>query len=236
LTLADAGADVAVNYVVRPDAAADVCNAIRGKGRRSLPICGDVSNSDQVAAMFEVIDRDWGGVDIVVNNAGIDGVSAPAWDADPDDWRQVIAVDLFGTFYGCREALKRMIPQRRGVIINMSSVHEVIPWSGFSAYAAAKAGVAMLTKTLAQEAAPHGVRVLAVGPGAIRTPINRNVWSDPAGLADLNRKIPMGRMGQPEEIAGMVAVLASDLAAYLTGRTVFIDGGMTDFADFSHGG
>ena len=112
----------------------------------------------------------------------------------------------------------------------------MIPWSGFSAYTASKAGVSMLTKTLAQEAAPHGVRVLSVAPGAVKTPINKSVWNDPEGRADLQKKIPMNRIGEPDEIAAMVAVLASDQASYVTGTTAFVDGGMLDFASFAHGG
>jgi NAD(P)-dependent dehydrogenase (short-subunit alcohol dehydrogenase family) len=186
--------------------------------------------------MFDQFDSEWGGIDILVNNAGIDGAAAMAWDADLDAWRQVIEVNLFGAFYCSREALRRMFPQKSGVIVNMSSVHESIPWSGFSAYTASKAALSMLTKTLAQETAAHGVRVLAVAPGAIKTSINRSVWDNPTGLADLETKIPMSRMGEPDEIARIVAVLASDLASYATGTTVFVDGGMVDFAAFEHGG
>ena len=121
----------------------------------------------------------WSGIDILINNAGIDGDRALGWEADIAAWRKVIEVNLFGAFYCAREALKRMVPQKSGVVLSTSSVHEEIAWSGYSAYTASKAAVSMLTKTLAQEAAPHGVRVLAVGPGAIKTPINRSVWSDP---------------------------------------------------------
>ena len=129
-----------------------------------------------------------------------------------------------------------MVPQRSGVVLSMSSVHDGIAWSGYSAYAASKAAVAMLTKTLAQEAAPHGVRVLAVAPGAIRTPINRAVWSDAQNMKDLLTKIPLLRIGDPDDVARMVVVLVSDVASYVTGRTVFVDGGMTDYPDFEHGG
>jgi NAD(P)-dependent dehydrogenase (short-subunit alcohol dehydrogenase family) len=236
LMLADAGADIAINYRSDPATAEALAAQIRAKGRRALALAADVADAGQVDAMFEALTSAWGGIDIMVNNAGIDGHPALGWTADLDQWRQVLETNLFGTFYCCRQALARMVPQRAGVIINLSSVHETIPWSGFSAYTASKAGVSMLTKTLAQEAAPNGVRVLAVAPGAIKTPINQNVWGDPAGLADLNRKIPMGRMGERDEIARMVAVLASDVASYITGTTVFVDGGMTDFADFAHGG
>jgi NAD(P)-dependent dehydrogenase (short-subunit alcohol dehydrogenase family) len=236
LKLAEAGADVVVNYLGGPDAAEAVAAAVHTMGRRSFAIRADISDAGQVAGMMTRMVQEWGGIDLLVNNAGVDGRTAVAWEAEPEVWRKVIDVNLFGTFLCCREALRLMVPQRAGVIVNMSSVHEVIPWSGFSAYAASKAAVSMLTKTLAQEAAPHGVRVLALAPGAIRTPINSNVWGDPAGLADLTKKIPMARLGEPAEVARMVAVLASDFASYATGTTVFVDGGMTDFADFAHGG
>ncbi|MEO8756928.1 MAG: 3-oxoacyl-ACP reductase FabG [Devosia sp.] len=235
-SLAQAGADVAINYVSHPDAADAIASDIRAKGVRALTILADISDSAQVDTIFKTLDDSWGGIDILVNNAGIDGSSALAWDADLDAWRKVLEINLFGAFYCSQQALRRMVPQKSGVIINMSSVHESIPWSGYSAYTASKAAISMLTKTLAQESAPHGVRVLAVAPGAIKTPINQSVWGDPKGLADLDQKIPMGRMGDRDEIAKMVTVLASDLASYATGTTLFIDGGMTDFADFAHGG
>jgi NAD(P)-dependent dehydrogenase (short-subunit alcohol dehydrogenase family) len=201
-----------------------------------MAIQADVSESNAVADLFRQLDAAWGGVDIVINNAGIDGAPALGWEVDLQTWRKVIDVNLFGAFYCAREALKRMVPQKSGVVLNITSVHEEIAWSGYSAYAASKAAVGMLTKTLAQEAAPHGVRVLAVAPGAIKTPINRAVWSDPKSLQDLLTKIPLGRLGDPDEIARMVVVLVSDAASYVTGRTIFVDGGMTDYPAFSHGG
>lgn len=234
--LAAAGARVAVNYVVHPEAAESVVAAIRQAGGEALALEADVSDAGQVGAMFEAIDRAWGGLDVLVNNAGIDGASALAWEADPKDWERVLRIDLLGAFHCAREALKRMVAQRRGVVLNLTSVHETIPWTGYSAYTAAKAGLSMMTKTLAQEAAPFGVRVVALAPGAIRTPINRAVWSDPASLADLLTKIPMNRMGEPEEIARVATFLVSDAASYLTGSTVYVDGGMTDYPDFAHGG
>jgi NAD(P)-dependent dehydrogenase (short-subunit alcohol dehydrogenase family) len=141
-----------------------------------------------------------------------------------------------GSFLCARQALKRMVAQRSGVILNMTSVHEKIAWSGYGAYSASKAALSMLTKTQAQEAAPFGVRVLALAPGAIKTSINRSVWSDPASLADLLTKIPLGRMGEVAEIARVAAFLVSDAASYLTGSTVYADGAMTDYPDFAHGG
>lgn len=236
LALGAAGARVAVNYVVHPDAAEAVAAKLRAGGAEALTVAADVSQPDQVAEMYRRLDATWGGVDLLVNNAGIDGAHAAAWDADPARWAEVLQVNLVGAFLCAREALKRMTARRSGVILNMTSVHERIAWSGFSAYAASKAGLSMLTQTLAQEAAAYGVRVVALAPGAIKTPINQNVWSDPARYADLLEKIPLDRMGTPEEIARMAVVLLSDVASYVTGTTVFVDGGMTDYPSFRHGG
>ena len=236
LTLTEAGADVAINYIVNPDQAEAVAARVREKGRKSLSVKADVTDEADVASMFSTLDREWGGVDILVNNAGIDGKRMIGWEAELSEWRKVMDVNLFGSFNCCHQALKRMIPAGKGVILNMSSVHETIPWSGYSAYTASKAAISMLTRTLAQEAAPHGVRVTALAPGAIKTPINKDVWSNPKSLRDLLEKIPLGRVGEPEDIARMAAVLVSDLAGYATGMTLFVDGGMTDYPDFSHGG
>ncbi len=236
LALGAAGAAVAVNYVERPEAAEEVAGRIREGGSRALTLRADVSEPGQVAGMFERLDQEWGGVDLLVNNAGVDGSRAPAWEADPDDWHRVLEIDLFGVFLCAREALRRMVPAGSGVIVNVTSVHEVIPWNGYSAYTTSKAGISMLTKTLALEAAPKGVRVLAVAPGAVKTPINRQVWSDPDQRSDLLEKIPAGRIGTPEDIARAVVFLASDDAAYVTGTTLFVDGGMTLYPSFEHGG
>lgn len=231
-----AGAKVAINYIVHPEEAAALADDLRKSGNESIAIEGDIGTSQSVAAMFAVLDAAWGGIDILINNAGIDGHRALAWDVNVDDWRKVIDINLVGAFLCAREALKRMIPQKSGVIVNTSSVHELIAWSGYSAYAASKAGLSMMAKTLAQEAGPHGVRVLCIAPGAIATPINADVWQDAAGLKDLLDKIPIGRVGKPADIAGMAVVLASDIAGYMTGTTVFVDGGMTDYANFMSGG
>ena len=196
----------------------------------------DISDAAQVTAMFAQLDQQWGGVDALINNAGIDGAQAMAWEADPEKWDRVLRVNLYGSFLCARSALQRMVPQKSGVILNMSSVHERIAWSGYSAYTASKAGLAMLTQTLAQEAAPFGIRVLALAPGAIKTLINQNVWSNPETLRDLLTKIPLGRMGEPEEIARLATFLVSGMASYMTGSTVFCDGAMSDYPEFAHGG
>jgi NAD(P)-dependent dehydrogenase (short-subunit alcohol dehydrogenase family) len=234
--LADAGAKVGINYVVHPEAAEKIATQLQAKHAEALPLEADVSDPQAVAKIFHQMDKTWGGIDILVNNAGIDGKRGFGWEADVNAWRKVIDVNLLGAFYCAREGLRRMIAQKSGVILNVTSVHEIIAWSGYSAYTASKAGIGMMTQTLAQEAAPHGVRVLALGPGAIKTPINQSVWSDPASLKDLLDKIPLKRLGDASEIARMVVVLVSDIASYLTGRTIFVDGGMTDYPDFAHGG
>jgi glucose 1-dehydrogenase len=182
------------------------------------------------------VDQAWGGVDVLVNNAGIDGARTAAWDQDPATWRRVLDINLTGAYQCAREALRRMVPARRGVVLNLTSVHERIPWTGYAAYTASKAGLSMLTKTLAQEAAPSGVRVVGLAPGAIQTPINQKVWGDPEQLRDLLSKIPMGRLGTPDEIARMATVLVSDVAGYVTGTTLFVDGGMTLYPSFMRGG
>jgi glucose 1-dehydrogenase len=234
--LAEAGARVGIHCHSHLEAARAQADRIRAAGGEAFAVQADVADAAAVAAMFAQMDRQWGGIDILVNSAGIDGKRALSWEADPGEWGRVLAINLFGAFYCAQQALQRMVTGRSGVILNISSVHEIIAWSGYSAYAASKAGLGMLTQTLAQEAAPYGVRVLALGPGAVKTPINRSVWEDPGALSDLLRKIPLNRLGTPEEIARMALVLVSDAASYLTGRTVFVDGGMTDYPDFGHGG
>jgi NAD(P)-dependent dehydrogenase (short-subunit alcohol dehydrogenase family) len=235
-TLAEAGARVAINYHRHPEEAQEVVQRIKGQSGEAMAMQADVSDATAVAAMFSQIDEALGGIDILVNNAGIDGPRAVAWEADLAAWRKVMEVNLFGAFYCAQQALKRMVPQKKGVILNISSVHEVIAWSGYSSYAASKAALGMMTKTLAQEAAPSGVRVVALAPGAIKTPINKAVWDHPASFEDLLAKIALNRLGTPEEVARMALVLVSDVASYVTGRTVYVDGGMTNYPGFAHGG
>jgi NAD(P)-dependent dehydrogenase (short-subunit alcohol dehydrogenase family) len=234
--LAASGARVALNYLVHPEATDALLAELHGAGREAIGLQADVGDAVQVNAMFTELDRQWGGIDALVNNAGIDGVSAPAWEAEPAAWERVLRVNLYGSFLCARAALQRMVQQRSGVVLNMTSVHERIAWSGYSAYTASKAGLAMLTQTLAQEAAPFGVRVLALAPGAIRTPINRQVWDNPDALRDLLTKIPLGRIGEPEEIARVATFLVSGMASYMTGSTIYCDGAMIDYPEFAHGG
>jgi glucose 1-dehydrogenase len=234
--LAEAGARVVVNHVDKPESAANTVTSITEAGGVAGALQADVSDQGQVEAMFAELDRSWGQIDILVNCAGIDGGAALAWQADGAAWRKVIEVNLFGAFHCAREALARMTVRKTGVILNITSVHETIAWTGYSAYTSSKAGLSMLTKTLAQEAAPYGVRVLAMAPGAIQTDMNKPVWRDPASLADLLGKIPLARLGQVDEMGRLATVLVSDAASYVTGTTIFADGGMTDYPAFAHGG
>ena len=236
LTLAEAGADVAVNYVVQPEKAVDVVNRIKAKGRRSVALEADVSDPEAVARMFTQMDEALGGIDILLNNAGVDGHKALSWEGDVGQWEKVIRINLMGAYYCAREALKRMTAQKSGVVLCTSSVHEVIAWSGYSAYTASKGGLNMMAKTLAQEAGEYGVRVLCIAPGAIATPINAAVLDDPKWQADLMGKVAIKRVGRPEDVANLALFLVSDLASYMTGTTVFVDGGMTDYPNFAHGG
>lgn len=234
--LSAAGAKVAINYVTHGDTAQAMAQTIWDAGHEAITIEADISKPGDVEAMFRKMDESWGGIDILINNAGIDGAEAHGWDMAVEDFQKVIHINLLGNYYCARQALKRMVPQKSGVVLSTSSVHEIIGWTGHSAYTASKAGIGMMNKTLAQEAAPFGVRVLSLAPGAIKTPINKNVWDNKVGLDDLLEKIPLKRIGEPEEIARMAVVLVSDVASYVTGRTIFVDGGMTDYPDFAHGG
>lgn len=236
MALSSAGARVAINYRKDKTAADAVVARIVQQGGQAQAFQADVSVSGEVTRLFAEVGAAFGGLDILVNNAGIDGGAANCADSDPEQWARVIAVDLQGAYFCARQALQWMVPQHSGVIINITSVHEFIPWSGYSAYTSAKAGLSMFTKTLAQEVAADGVRVLAIAPGAIKTPINAAVWQNPQGLVDLDQKIAMGRMGEPEEIGRVAAFLSSDLASYITGTSIAVDGGMLIYPDFRHGG
>lgn len=234
--LGAAGARVAINYVSHPKDAMTLAQEIEKNGGEALPLEADISQPDLVSNMFAQLDEKWGGIDLLINNAGVEGPRELGWEARIEAWRKVIEINLFGAFYCAQEALRRMVPEESGTIINITSVHERIPWTGYSAYTSSKAALSMLTKTLAQEAAPHGVRILALAPGAIRSPINRAVWESHKTLDDLLRKIPEGKLGTPEDIAKMAVILASDAARYVTGTSVFVDGGMTLFPSFTQGG
>jgi len=241
--LARAGADVIVNYVTNPDAAQKVVAAIEAEGTRGLAIKADVSKEAEVEAMFKSAIDAFGTLDILVANAGLQRDSSLV-DMTLAQWNTVIGINLTGQFLCAREIVKEFL--RRGVrkevsvaagkIICMSSVHEVIPWAGHVNYASSKGGINMMMKSLAQELAPHRIRVNAIGPGAIRTPINTDAWSTPEAYADLMKLVPYKRIGEPEDIANVAVFLASDMADYISGITLFVDGGMTCYPGFATGG
>ena len=241
--LAQEGADVVVNYVGGEDAANEVVATIKAKGGNAIAIQADVSSEVQVQAMFKQMLEAFGTIDILVNNAGLQQ-DAPFDEMTLAQWQKVIDVNLTGQFLCAREAIREF--KRRGVvpaisnaagkIIGISSVHEVIPWAGHVNYAASKGGVMLMNKSIAQEVAPYRIRVNSVCPGAIRTPINRPAWETPEALDKLIELIPYKRIGEPEDIGRTVAWLASDDADYITGVSLFADGGMTLYPGFAEGG
>ena len=243
LALGAAGADVVVNDVGRLDAAEAVAGRIRAGGVQALALQADVSREEDVQAMFRRMLEAWGTIDILVNNAGLQRDAAFA-DMTLQQWNTVINVNLTGMFLCSREAAREMI--RRGVrsqvsraagkIICMSSVHERIPWAGHVNYSASKGGVKAFMESLAQELAPHRIRVNSIAPGAIQTPINRSAWETPAAVTELLKLIPYGRIGQPDDIGKVAVFLASDDSDYVHGQTIFVDGGMTLYPEFAHGG
>ena len=241
--LAAAGAAVVVNYVSREDAAKDIVEELKAAGADTLAIRADVSNEAEVTAMFETVEQAWGGVDILVNNAGLQR-DAPITEMTLAQWNTVIGVNLTGMFLCTRAAARMMVARgvrpevsrAAGKIVCISSVHEIIPWAGHVNYAASKGGVKLFMQSLAQELAPYRIRVNSVAPGAIRTPINRPAWDTPEALASLLRLIPYGRIGETEDIGRAVAWLVSDDADYIHGQTIFVDGGMTLYPEFAHGG
>lgn len=243
IALGHAGADVVVNYVSGPDDAEAVAAEIRRCGARAMTFRADVSREEDVQAMFRALIGEWGTVDILVNNAGIQQ-DAPFHELSLAQWRRVIDVNLTGQFLCAREAIREF--RRRGVrrevscaagkIICVSSVHDVIPWAGHVNYAASKGGVAMMMKSIAQEVAPYRIRVNSVSPGAIRTPINTQAWHTREAYAGLLTLIPYKRIGEAEEIGRAAVWLASDESDYITGTTLYVDGGMTLYPGFETGG
>ena len=243
IALAMEGANVVINYVTHPETADAVVKRITGNGGNAIAIKADVSNESEVQSMFQQMFSKYGTIDILVNNAGIQK-DAPLENMSLADWQMVINVNLTGQFLCSRETVKEflrrgVVPERSaaaGKIICMSSVHQVIPWAGHVNYAASKGGIEMMMKSMAQELAPKKIRINAIGPGAIQTPINETAWSTPEALSKLLTLIPYGRIGIPEDIGKVAAWLASDESDYLTGTTIYADGGMLLYPGFSTNG
>ncbi|HEX6828561.1 MAG TPA: SDR family oxidoreductase [Burkholderiales bacterium] len=241
--LAEAGAAVVVNYVRGDGEAERVVDEIKAAGGRAIAHRADVSSEEEVQAMFRRTIDEFGTVDIVVNNAGLQ-VDAPFHEMTLAQWRKVIDVNLTGQFLCAREAIREFL--RRGVVpelscsagklICISSVHDVIPWAGHANYAASKGGVSLLMKTLAQEYAGRKIRINAISPGAIKTPINTEAWQTKEAEQALLKLIPYYRVGETRDIARAAVWLASDHSDYVTGATLYVDGGMTLYPEFRHGG
>ena len=223
---ARAGAAVAVDYVGKPDDARQVVAQIEKDGGKALAVQADVSQSEDVQTLIAETVRQFGRLDILVNNAGIEK-EMPFLETPLELWNKVIAVNLTGPWLCTQAAAKQMAQQKGGGrIVNISSVHEDMTMPTNSPYCASKGGLRMLMRTLAVELAPHGITVNNIGPGAIDTPLDKSTKDDPEKYNKLLGEIPLGRMGKPEEVAHLALFLASDMAAYITGSTYFIDGGM----------
>ncbi len=243
IALGNAGASVMVNYLRSEEQAREVVDQIEAGGSRAIAHRADVSDETQVLAMYARMMEEMGTIDILINNAGLQQ------DATFDEmtlaqWQQVIQVNLTGQFLCAREAVREF--KRRGVvpevscsagkIICMSSVHEIIPWAGHVNYAASKGGVMLMMKSIAQEVAPHRIRVNSIAPGAVRTPINTAAWQTPEAYERLMTLVPYKRIGEPEDIGRAAAWLASDHADYINGISLVVDGGMTLYPGFATGG
>jgi glucose 1-dehydrogenase len=237
--MAAAGASVLVNYHSQEEPAQELVARIREQGGQAIAVKADVSDEDDVTRLFDEAAEAFGRVDILVSNAGVQK-DANIAEMTLEDWNTVIDINLTGQFLCAREAVRRFRAQpadkrparSTGVIVTMSSVHEIIPWAGHLNYASAKGGIRMLTRSLAQEVAAEGIRVNAIAPGAIQTPINEDAWNSEEDLEKLLKLIPYGRIGQPEDVARAIVWLASDEADYVTGTTLFVDGGMSLYPGF----
>lgn len=241
-SIAAQGASVAINYASGHESAAEIVNSIKVNGGEAIAIQADIAQEDQVKALFSRTLEVYDTIDILVNNAGIQK-DASFIEMTLEQWNAVINVNLTGQFLCSREAVKEFI--RRGLpaysksagkIIFISSVHEIIPWAGHCNYAASKGGVMLLMQSMAQELAHHKIRINSIGPGAIKTSINKGAWETEEAEKALLKLIPYNRVGIPEDIGKVAAWLASDEADYVHGTTLYVDGGMTLYPGFATGG
>lgn len=230
--LAAHGAAVAINYVGPPETARSMANEIQSAGGRACAVAMDVSKEADVQRAFAQAGEQVGAIDLLVNNAGVEQPH-PLIEMPLAAWQKVIDINLTGAFLCAREAARIMrAADKPGCIVNISSVHEQIPWEGFSHYCASKGGMKLFGQSIARELAPHGIRVVSVAPGAIATPINAGVLADPEQRAAVEAEIPLGRWGSVSDVAQAVAWVASDQASYVVGSTLFVDGGMTLYPRF----
>lgn len=223
---AQEGADVVINSRSR-DGLEEVLQEVEALGRRGLIVQADLSKTEDIRRMFATAIEHFGKLDVLVNNAGVEN-HAPFWDVTEQDYDKVLNVNLKGVFFATQEMVRHLrAGKRRGKIVNISSVHEELPFPNFTAYCASKGGVKMMARNLAVELGPLGINVNNIAPGAIETPINTKLLNDPAKLGALLAQIPLGRLGQTSDVAGVAVFLASDEADYVTGSTYYVDGGLT---------
>ena len=225
--LAEEGADVAIDYVGNSEAADATVAQIEKRGRRGLAIEADISSVDQIHSMMKQTVDSLGGVDVLINNAGVEK-HASIWEATEHDYDLVLAINLKGAFFASQAFVQhRMAVKKPGKIINVSSVHEELPFPHFTSYCASKGGMKMMMRNLSIELAPYGITVNNIAPGAIETPINSALLNDPPKLKALLDNIPLARLGQVSDVAGVAAFLVSSDADYITGATIVVDGGLT---------
>jgi glucose 1-dehydrogenase len=226
LALAQDGANIVIDYIANPEATEDLEKQVAALGDTAIGVEADVSKVNDLQTLVDAAVKEFGRLDVMVNNAGIETRSS-VLDTTEDQYEKVLEINLKSAFFGTQLAAKQMIAQGGGGrIINVTSVHEDWPMPGNTPYCLSKGGVRMLTRTAGVELGPHGITVVGVGPGAIATPINAATMADPAKMKTLDAAIPLGRMAEPSEIGSVVAFLASDAASYITATTVFADGGI----------
>jgi glucose 1-dehydrogenase len=223
------GAAVAINYLAHADEAKRLVEEVEAAGGRAIALKGDVSDAGDVEALVATTVKTFGRLDVLVNNAGIEQ-HTPLLEIGEEDWDRTIAVNLKGPFL-CTQAAARRMQKEGGSIVNISSIHEDFPFPGSTPYVAAKGGLRMVMRNASLELAQYGIRVNNVAPGAIATPINAATLADPAKVKELQRIVPLERMGEPSEVAEVVLFLASDRASYVTGSTYYVDGGYVRHAE-----
>lgn len=236
MALGEQGMNVLVNYLNRKEQAQNVLNEIQVKGGKGAIYQADVSKADAVKDMFAYCENELGPIDVLINNAGIQK-DAAFHDLTLDDWNKVIEVNLTGQFLCAQEAVKHFLERDenegvRGNIIFMSSVHQLIPWAGHVNYASSKGGVMLMMQSIAQEYGNKKIRANAIAPGAIKTNINKEEWEDPASAEKIKQLIPYNRLGVPEDVANVAVWLASNYSQYITGTTIYVDGGMCLYPGF----
>jgi len=226
---AQEGADVVINYNRTPGGAQEVLREVEAKGRRGLIVQADMGNVNEIRKLITTAVEHFGHLDILVNNAGVE-THAPFWEVKEEDYDKVLNINLKGVFFATQAMVQHLMQtKRQGKIINISSVHEELPFPNFTAYCASKGGLKMFTRNLAVELGPLGITINSIAPGAIETPINTKLLNDPKKLNSLLGQIPLARLGKPKDVAGIAVFLASDDADYVTGSTYYVDGGLTWF-------